>query len=122
MARKISMIPIFKGELIGAVGASGTALSDVVDLRDVCLMGEGALLYNKAVSGVNGTTGSSLCCYSACATRSGTFVRAGTFATHGVNAGDRTKTFTIGAFPFIKIEVITGTSAPLVFTAELGVR
>lgn len=123
MAFKISTIPLCKNEVIGAQGTAGTFTSDVIEMRDIAQRGECSLTYEKAATGaVAGTTGSSVFSYLCGALSDGTFVAAGTFATHGNNEGARIKSFSPIVAPFMKVQVVTGTSNPLKLTANLHVR
>lgn len=123
MALKVTTIPLCKSEVIGAQGTAGTFTSDVVDMRDI--VGDGVCsltMVKHSTSGDPGTTGSSVASYLVAGSRDGTFATAGTFSTLGHNVGPRIKSFTPETAPFMKIRVITGTSNPLVLTAELNVR
>lgn len=120
MAFKIDTFPLCMGETIGASGTAGTFLSDVIDLRDFMAQGQcGLTQYRQAASGA--TCGSSVIQYQICATRNGTFIEAGTFGTHGATPANHVNSFTPIVAPFMKVKCVTGTSAPLVLTAELHV-
>jgi hypothetical protein len=120
--QKITTIPIWKNTTVGSGSAGGTAYSDPIDLRDINAKNNLSLSYS--VAAVTGSTnGTSLLVYTYCPVYNGTYVLAGTFGT--ITPAGETGIKAISSppiMPFIKVGVISGTSALTKVTAELHVQ
>jgi hypothetical protein len=122
---KITTIPLFLKRVIGVQGFAGTALSDVVDLRDISEVGRCSMTYTihgGGTSGSDATSGSSSFQYLVSATTSGVFRAAGTFGTHGVGLENDILNIANIVAPFMQIKVVTGTSNAMMLSAELHVQ
>ena len=116
----ITMVPLFRNELLGT---SGTVFTDAIDMREISREGPCSLsLHEMATNGPSGTVGSSTYQYLSCSTKDGTYATAGTFATRGDAVGAGIIAFTPIVSPFMKIRVDGGTSNPILLTAELNVQ
>ena len=116
----ITVVPLFKDEL---VGTSGTAVSPAIDMRWISNRGVCSLSISvAATNGVSGTVGSATYEYLSCATKDGTYATSGTFSTRGAAVGAFIAPFTPAVTPFMKIRAMGGTSNPLILTAEMNVQ
>lgn len=127
MALKIETISLFKSTKIGAQGTAGTAISDPIDLREKSAVGSFSLSYTIASTNGTagaGTAGSSTFEYLVAPLAEGPYVSplSGTFGTNGASLKDDIVSFSAVVAPFMKIKAVTGTSNPLVLTANLHVR
>jgi hypothetical protein len=125
---KITTISLFKNTNIGVQGTAGTVLSDIIDLQDID-PAPSTFSLSYAIASTNGTagagtSGSSTFEYLGSPTRDGTFRAIGTFGTQGDGAA-QSGFISISSpvvVPFMKIKAVSGTSNPVVLTAELHVR
>jgi hypothetical protein len=124
---EIKTIALFKSSKIGAQGTAGTGLSDSIDLKDMS-PAPSAFALSYQIASTNGTAGagtagSSKFEYMGCVDKNGTYVSLGTFGTQGDGATQSGwLSFSSVVVPFMKIKAVSGTSNPVVLTAELHVR
>ena len=124
MAHKgVNTFFLWKGRKVGDQGTAGTVLSLPMDLRDVNRQGNLTVSYSVALSGTFNTCGTSVLTYLTCSVFDGSYFAAGTFATFGVSATQGNIAISSPPpVPFMKIRQVSGTSAPIVTTAELHVQ
>jgi hypothetical protein len=115
----IYTIPLWKSTQCGALGTAGTLLSDPIEVKGINAMGTASLTY--AIAGTGATAGSSTFQYLVSPERDGTYRAAGTFGTHGATPETDIIQFTLTPAPWVKVKAVSGTSAPLVLTAELNI-
>lgn len=120
--RRITTIPLFKSTQVGAGSAGGTSTSDPIDLRDISRTGDFSLSYSIAGAGGAATAGTSVFQYLGASVFDGTYTTAGTFGSAGASPSSGIVSFSPVTVPFMKIQCVSGTSAPLLLTAELHVR
>ena len=121
--RGINTTFLWKEQSVGGQGTAGTVLSDPIDLRETNRQGNLSVSYKIALSGTFGTCGSSVLSYLTCPVYDGSYFAAGTFATFGVSATQgHIAISSPPVVPFMKIRQVSGTSAPLVVTAEFHVQ
>lgn len=124
---QIKTVALWKSALTGAQGTAGTALSNIISLLDVDPPPT-VFSLSYAIASTNGTAGAGTAGSSTfesmgCATRDGNFVSLGTFGTLGNGpAQSGFISFSPTLAPFMKIKAVTGTSNPVVLTAELHMR
>ena len=123
---QIKTVALFKSTKVGALGTAGTILSDRINLADVETAPQTfSLSYGIASTnaGGAGTAGSSTFQYLCSPTEDGTYVVLGTFGTQGNGpAQSGFYSFSPTLAPFMKIQAVSGTSAPALVTAELHMR
>jgi hypothetical protein len=125
MARRlINTIPLWKATAVGSGSAGGTSLTDPLDLRDISGAGNFSLEYTIAKAGGVGTCASTKISYLGCGVYDGTYVAgtAGTFTTTGNGGASDIISITIPPVPFVKFQVIAGTSGTALVSANLHVR
>jgi len=121
--RYINTVALWKQTSLGTQGTAGTITSDPIDLRDINRQGNISMSYKLALAGTFNTCGSTIFSYLTCPVYDGVYFAAGTFGTFGNAATQGNLAIASPALsPFIKINAASGTSAPVVVTAELHVQ
>jgi hypothetical protein len=122
--RKIVTRNLWKATAVGSGSAGGTSLTDAIDLRDISAVGSFGLSYTIATAGAAATCASCKVSYLGCAVFDGTYIActAGTCVTTGNAGGSDIISISPPVFPFIKFQVIAGTSGTAAITADLHIR
>ena len=128
---EIKTITLFAGTGVGALGTSGTVLSDPIDLREIATMNRMSVSYRITPRGVHDTAGALASCgsatfrYLASNTRDGVYVpESPTYGTslEGGSGGTGLWEFSPRLTPFMKIDGVFGSSGGAKVSAELNVQ